>query len=523
MGSKNGQESYLRSEYVMRKSDVDQLIPNPNPRIQVGTGYSQLNLMQKIKLQANDRTTWDYGFHLSSTGNIPRYDRLIEKNNGKLRFARWDYGPQKWILNSIRLTHQANNRWFDQAKVIGAYQYFEESRIDRRFGNPTEFNRKEHVYAYSLNADFFKNFSEGTFLTYGIEGVVNSVISRGLSKNITSKQYSTASARYPNAHWASMAAFGSFQRQIGKKIKFQSAIRYNFNSIKADFKNNLDFFPLPFEKSTNVHHSLTGNLGLIFLLQPGLSISPLLSTGFRAPNVDDIGKIFDSQPGAVVVPNPNLTPEYAYNAEININKLVTEWLKFDLTGYYTYLDRAMVRRPFVLNGINQLVYDGEVSQIIAIQNASFAEINGIQAGFELAFTKRLLFSSSYNWQKGIEELDDASVGPSRHAAPAFGLTRLSYFSPRLKMELTANYSTEVPYEKLPIEEISKPALYAQDPQGNPYSPSWFIFNLNCSFQMTPILQLNAGIENLTDQQYRSYSSGIVAPGRNFSLSIKASF
>lgn len=522
MGSKNGLESYLRSEYVTRKSNVDQIMPNPNPRIQVGTGYSQLNLMQKIKLKSSNQTTWDYGFHLSSTSTIPRYDRLIEKNNGKLRFARWDYGPQKWVMNSLKLTHENKNRWFDQTKVIGAYQYFEESRNDRRFGNPIEFSRKEQVHAYSLNADFLKNFDEETYLTYGIEAVVNAVISQGLSKNITTHQASQASARYPNANWRSMAAFGSYHKQVKEKIKFQSALRYNFNSIKADFRNNLDFFPLPFETSKNIHHSLTGNLGMVFLPHRGLSVSPLVSTGFRAPNVDDIGKIFDSEPGAVLVPNPYLRPEYAFNAEINVNKLVKDWLKFDLTGYFTYLDQAMVRRPFLLNGADQLVYDGELSQVIAIQNASFAKIKGIQAGFELAFTKRLLFSSTYNWQKGIEELDDASISPSRHAAPAFGMTRLSYFNQRLKIEFTSQYSSAVPFEKMPIEEKSKPALYAQDKQGNPYSPSWIIFNLNGSFHISQILQLNAGIENLTDQQYRSYSSGIVAPGRNFSFSLKAS-
>ena len=31
-----------------------------------------------------------------------------------------------------------------------------------------------------------------------------------------------------------------------------------------------------------------------------------LSSGFRAPNIDDASKVFDSQPGAVIVPNSNL-------------------------------------------------------------------------------------------------------------------------------------------------------------------------------------------------------------------------
>ena len=33
------------------------------------------------------------------------------------------------------------------------------------------------------------------------------------------------------------------------------------------------------------------------------------STAFRAPNIDDIGKVFDSEPGNVIVPNENLKSE----------------------------------------------------------------------------------------------------------------------------------------------------------------------------------------------------------------------
>ena len=43
-----------------------------------------------------------------------------------------------------------------------------------------------------------------------------------------------------------------------------------------------------------------------------------LSTAFRAPNIDDIGKVFDSEPGSVVVPNNDLKPEYAYGGELGL-------------------------------------------------------------------------------------------------------------------------------------------------------------------------------------------------------------
>ena len=523
MGKNGGQDSYLRPDYVVREGESDVIKINPDPWVQVGSGYTQLNLMQKALWKVSDKSTFDYGFHFSTSSDIPRYDRLIEKRNGNLRFARWDYGPQNWMMNNLRWTYRASHSLFDQVKVIFAQQLFEESRIDRRLNAATEFDRREKVKAYSLNADFFKSLSQDSYLSYGIEGVKNRVSSEGLERAIETKIEKAASARYPNASWNSAAIYGSYHHQVSQKWKFQSALRYNFTDLSADFTNNSAFFPLPFTESQESHHSLTGNLGLIFTPEPFFSISPLISTGFRAPNVDDIGKIFDSEPGSVIVPNPDLVPEYAYNAEINLNKHFENKLKLDLTGYYTYLDKAMVRRPFTLNGKSEIIYEGELSEVLALQNAAFAKVSGVQAGIEVALTKNLVFTSRYNWQKGIEELENGNQSPSRHAPPSFGLSRISYSDSKLKVELTSQYSGDRSFEEMPEEEKSKTFIYAKDADGNPYSPSWITFSLNVNYQILNFLQVNAGLENLTDLQYRPYSSGIVAPGRNFTLSIKASF
>ncbi len=523
MGKNKGQASYLRTTFVERLNGIDQEVTNPNPRKQVGAGYKQVNLMQKISFKASTNSTIDYGFHYSSTGNIPRYDRLIERRDGKLRFARWDYGPQRWTMQQLNWKTTRPTKAYDQAKITAAFQWFEESRIERRVGNTTQFERVEQVQASSLNADFIKTLFQSHFLSYGVEAVINTVDSKGQSFNISNQQVAAASSRYPNATWTSWAVYANYAAPLSPKLKMQSALRYNINGINADFSNNLKFYPLPQLRLKDQYHSLTGNLGLVYQPDPSFSISPQVSTGFRAPNVDDLGKFFDSQPKTVLVPNPNLRPEYAYNAELNLNKILFGKIKLDVTGYYTWLDQAMVRRPSTWNGQSQLLYNGEMSQIFSIQNAAFAEVKGIQAGMEVAISKQLLLTSNYNWQKGIEELEDKTTSPSRHAAPNFGATKLRYQGKKMTLELSTQYSAAMPFEKMPQEEIGKLAIYATDEQGNPYSPSWFILNFAARIPIFPGIQANIGVENLGDLQYRGYSSGIVSPGRNFQLSLKGTF
>lgn len=523
MGKNKGQDSYLRSSFVERVNGIDQEIPNPNPRNQIGTGYKQVNLMQKISFKASENSTIDYGFHYSSTGNIPRYDRLIERIDGKLRFARWDYGPQRWMMHQLNWKTTNPSKLYDEAKITAAFQFFEESRIDRRVGNATQFERIEKVHASSLNADFIKTIFKSHFFNYGFEAVINKVESKGESINISNQQVATASSRYPNSTWTSWAVYANYVAPLSSRWKMQSALRYNINGINADFSNNLKFYPLPVLQFKDNYHSITGNLGFVYQVDPSFSISPQVATGFRAPNVDDMGKIFDSQPGSLLVPNPQLRPEYAYNAEINLNKILFGTIKLDVTGYYTWLDQAMVRRPTTFNGQTELLYSGELSKLFSIQNAAFAEVKGIQAGVEVALSKKLLLTSNYNWQKGVEELDDKSTSPSRHAAPNFGATKLRFQGKKMTLELSSQYSAAMPFEKMPQEEIGKPAIYATDAQGKPYSPSWMILNLAARIPLGPYIQVNLGVENMGDLQYRGYSSGIVSPGRNFQVSIKGTF
>lgn len=520
---KSGPDEYLRSFYAGIEEGKDISVENSDPRVQTQSGYSQMNLMQKIRYKANEKTEFDYGFHYSRTGDIPRYDRLIEGSGSALKYAEWYYGPQVWMMNTLGINHRGESWVFDQLNLKIAHQFFEESRNDRRFGKSDLFQRTEKVNALSLNADFVKLIRNESFLTYGAEWIYNKVGSTGIMENIGTGIISSASARYPNSDWNSLGVYGTYHAHFSQKLKLQTGLRYNYADLQSDFSNNESFYPLPFSEASNSFGSVTGSLGLIYNPKPSLTISPVLSTGFRAPNVDDLGKIFDSEPGTVLVPNPDLKPEYAYNAELNINKHFRQILKLDISGFYTLLDNALVRRPFSLNGETEIEYEGQSSQVLAIQNAASATVYGVQAGIEFAMTKRILITSRYNFQKGNEELDDKTTSPSRHAAPSFGLTRLSYLNKKLRVELTSQYSGEVSYGKMPLEEKGKPHLYAKDNLGRPYSPSWIIFNFNTSYQLDSHIQLMAGVENIEDIRYRPYSSGIVAGGRNFTFSIRGSF
>lgn len=301
----------------------------------------------------------------------------------------------------------------------------------------------------------------------------------------------------------------------------QAGVRYN--QFVLDAKFDTTHYPFPYTSASINNGALTGSLGFVYNPTETWSVVLNMATGFRSPNVDDAGKVFDSQPQSVMVPNPGLKAEYAYNMEMGVAKVFSDVLKLELTGYYTLLENAMVRRNFTLNGQDSIVYDGELSQVQAIQNAAKATVYGFHFGFDLKLPNGFGLSSKYNYQIGEEELDDGTTSPSRHAAPMFGISRLTYNHGDLNMQFYAQYSGERTFQNLPFEEQEKDYMYAKDRNGNPYSPAWVTLNFKALYQLNDYLHVSAGVENLTDQRYRTYSSGIVAPGRNFIISLKATF
>jgi hemoglobin/transferrin/lactoferrin receptor protein len=518
---KHGPKDYLRNEFITRINDEDVILQNDNPLIQRQSGYNQYNLMQKVRFEPYNSLSFDLGIYFTTTSNVPRYDRLIRYRNDNLRSAEWNYGPQQWFMTNFQVSKlSSSSNLYDKVKLTLAYQNFKESRFDRDFQSDTRNVRKEAVDAYSFNLDLEKRLSEKTLLSYGLEYIYNKVMSQGDEKNIVTNGIEPTVSRYPNgADWQSAAIYSSIKFKPNPKFIFQSGMRFNQIVSRANFSENNQYLNLPFESTKNKSGALTGTAGISWLPNAIVQWKFNLSSAFRAPNIDDIGKVFDSEPGSVVVPNESLKPEYAYGGDLGLTLNFENKLILDLNTYYTYLDNALVRRDYNLNGETEIIYDGELSNVQAMQNASKSWIYGFEAGLQLNFSKQLKLTSQYSVIGGTEEDNQGFENPLRHAAPNFGNTHLIWDKKDFKIDLFADYNNELSYNQLAPSEIEKDYIYAADANGNPYAPSWYTLNIRTQYQINASTSLTASLENMTDQRFKTYSSGIAAAGRNFILAL----
>jgi hemoglobin/transferrin/lactoferrin receptor protein len=522
MGS-HGPDEYLRRQFVRRIDGEDRVVENPDPEVQLPTAFDQLSLLQKFKYKPNIDWEYELGLIYTATSDYDRYDALNRfRESGTPRNAEWYYGPQKWLMLNASVTHRGNGRWYDKAILRQAYQKFNEGRNTRDFQDPQLFENDEQVDALITSIDFERRNRKENVLFYGAEYLYNKVNSTGSVFDIETGDRSDAASRYPDGStWQSLAAYLSYQWKIEDNLTLQTGARYNHIFIDADFDDQ--FFDFPFEEATVNTGALTGAIGATYLPDASWELRANLSTAFRAPNIDDIGKIFDPAPGTVVVPNPDVESEYSYNMELGAKKRIGSKLTVDVAGYYTRLIDALVARDFTLNGEDQIVFQGELSQVQAIQNADLADIYGIEIGLDYKFNEQFKFYGHYTWLDGQQEEEDGSTVAVRHVAPAFGDAHLVYKKDRLKLDAFTLFNGQFDFNELAPSQQDRPYLYAQDDQGNPFSPSWYTFNLRTQYQFTDQLSAVATLENLTDQRYRTYSSGIAAAGRNLIMSINYTF
>jgi hemoglobin/transferrin/lactoferrin receptor protein len=523
---------FERPRYAERRQGQDVLVVNEDPNLQVGSGYDLFNTLHKLKFRTGQNADLAYHYYFSTTSDIPRYDRLATTigNGDSLAYAQWFYGPQTWQMHVLRFNSYHRNAFYDQARISLAYQDYEESRNNRDFGDDRLRTRTENVDVFSVNFDFDKTLRKGD-LFYGLEWTYNQVDSDAFRKNINTGERQATGTRYPDGGSQYSTIAGYFNRVVS----FHDRWTLNFGgrlsgvALQASSKNeNPDL--LRFDDINLVNYAVNGLLGLIHLPDEKTQWSWTFSTGFRAPNVDDVGKVFEFDENrdglpVVVVPNEDLKPEYTYNGEMSFKKQ-GERYTLGFTAFYTWLTRPIVIGDFEVAGNSTVALDVDGDPATPrVTHAVRAQVNGDGAwiagasfrGSYEAFRNILAYS-----QLTFSDGEETGTGePLRHTTPLFGKAGLRWLHPEKlwQLEVYSEFSANRWRDEIPVSEIDdKPYLYTD--RG---SPGWYTLNIKSSLPLTPSLELNMGMENVLDLHYRPYSSGISAPGRNFMLAIRGNF
>lgn len=510
-----------RNYYQQWTGAGDTMLRNDDPNIQVGTGYSQYDVMEKILFQQNNKVSHLLNFQFSTTTDIPRYDRLTEvSSNGNFSNGDWYYGPQKRMLGTYNLKLNAEKCFYDNANFILAYQQVEESRHQRKFNNAKLSNRTELVNVYSVNADFEKKFLS-IELRYGLEGVMNKVTSTADFVNLITGETGSTDTRYPNggSETRSLAAYLTHNWELNEKLVFSQGIRFTNNYLHAEFVDTA-FFKFPFSEINQKSNAVTGNIGLVFKPGNDWHLALLFSNGFRTPNVDDMTKIFESTGGSLIVPNEKLKPEQIYNAEITIGKRFNQSIHIEATSWYAIYKNALTVQPFLFNGEDSIVYNGVLSEVKSTVNKGEAFIYGATGGLHADVTKSFIVYSTLTYTFGRIKTDTVDY-PLDHIPPMFGKTGMQLNRKKISGDMFIMYNGAKTSKNYNLQGEDNQMYSLNSVKG--FIPAWITLNARAGYQFNKILQLQLAVENILDQNYRYFASGLSAPGRNLIGTLRARF
>ena len=516
-------ESWKRLMYTSRINGVDVMTINDNYNIQKQTAYNQYDILGKLIYKPSENAQHTFNFQFSNTNDVPRYDRLnIIGGSGNFTYADWHYGPETRLMGSYKLDLKNEKSFYDNAQLIASYQNIKESRVTRRFGNANLTSQNEKVDVFTLNFDLNKKFSNN-IIRYGIEGTYNTVNSTANSSNIITNVQSPAASRYPDGgnNMYSFAGYLSHSIKLSDQFTMSEGLRLSYVALNSKFTDTT-FYKFPFTEANQKNAAITGQLGLVYTPAPDWRFYINGATGFRAPDVDDLTKVFESVPGtsesigSVVVPNPDLKPEYSYTGELGVSKIFDNRIKLEGVAYYTYFQNAITAGPFQYNGKDTIIYQGFPALVSANQNAAKgAYIFGYTLNFSADLTNYLSLKSSLNFTYGRIKTDSTDY-PLDHIPPVLGKTSLLLTLNKFKGDFSVIYNGWKriwDYNMLGEDNFSDAT-----PNG---MPAWYTLNLSAAYQITPNFQVQARLDNILDQNYRPFASGMNAPGRNLVLTLRA--
>ncbi len=521
----------------------DSILKNSNDRIQKFSGYSQLDVMEKVLYKPNENASHTLNIQKSTSSNVPRYDRLQDIRNGALRFASWYYGPQDRSLISYNFNLKNQTGFFNEYSATISHQSIEESRITREYKRYDRLEKRVEnvlVSGFSLDARRKKKYDE---IISGVDIQLNDVKSVATRTNVISKVDTKLDTRYPDGK-NTMNYLAVYTQHIHKfkdeKWIMNDGLRVQYTSLNSTIIDN-SFFNLPVTHVVQKNTSLTGNLGFAYMPTLSTRISIGYAMGFRSPNLDDLAKVFESSTAAkqVVVPNANLKPENTGTIDFGINQKIGKGIELVFGTYYTNFTNAIIKAPFKLNGKDSILYNNVTSQVLASQNVNHAYVYGGNVGINMTAGKNWKFAGSINATKGrfftdvnkkstVYQLQqngtyslvqlNVATKPLDHIPPTFGKLSAGYDNKKVFMELYFFFNGWKRLEQYNADGEDN-AQYAT----NKGTPAWQTYNVKFGFYLKKGFVFQTGIENILDVNYRYFASGFSAQGRNAVVSLRATF
>lgn len=453
---------------------------------QIPTGYKELDYDLKGKFLLTKSSELTLAYQTVHQSDVPVYHKYLLEGYG---INKMD--PQERQLGYIRLNQSYDDSFLESAVLTVFYQNSEEGRELWKTGSGTLRNESDRVRTFGFTSEFLMAATGVWKASNGLELYHDNIGSSRIDTDLSTITSVSKRGLYPDgSSMTSIAAFTLHSFDLDK-WSFDAGIR--FNSYIINVKDEA------IGQARLTPSALVGNISLLREIATRTNVFISVNTGFRAPNIDDLGTL-----GIVdfryEVPNYNLRPEKSLQYQMGV-KHSGEILKGELFIYRNNLTNLVVR-----NSVPGDTIDGY--PVYIKENVEDAYIEGFETSWDFRINRVFSLNASYTYTYGQNLTRNE---PVRRIPPMFWRVGVDYSSGKWMADIEWMGASR--QDRLAAGDKSDNRI----PAGG--TPGWNIFNIYGGYS-SGWYSAQISFNNILNADYRYHGSGVNGIGRSVFLTLR---
>jgi outer membrane receptor protein involved in Fe transport len=460
-----------------------------NIGVQNPTGYNENNVDLKVKLKITKQDEIIIATQNTIQHEVAIYHKVVLEN-----YLINQVDKQVHNLNYIKYKHVNNNKWFSEFLITASTQRTIEQRSLQKINSTIKRNESDTVNTIGITSEIISKPTKYWTFNTGFDYYQDGIYSSAKELNQQTKITIFKRGLYPNAaKYNNNSLFNLHHFQVGR-LFIETGLRYNFLRINID--------DITVGKVVVKPSALVENLGLGYAISKNNFIYSSLTTGYRAPNIDDMGTL-----GIVdfrfEIPSYDLKPEKSFNTELG----------YKYSSKETSLNVAVFNMQ-LSDIITRVKVDGQVINGYNVYSKQNVESSYIK-GFEISFSK--IIHQNFNWTSNITYTFGQNLTknePMRRIPPLFGQNKLEWKKNNLNFAFTHVFAGK--QDRLAQGDMDDNRI------GKLGTPNWNVINLDASIKFQHI-NLNTSLINILNEKYKTHGSGVYGMGRALGISVQWKF
>ena len=450
------------------------------------TGYNELNYDLKTRIKISNQSELIYSSQNTIQKNVPIYHKIALEN---FKTNQIDY--QVRYLNYLKYKHVSNKRWISEIIINASTQRTIEQRSNQKNNSSIFRNEADTVKNIGLTAEIVSKPNKNWTMNSGFDYYKDAIFSEAIETSSDINTQVIKRGLYPNGSIYKNSSLFNIHNLNFNKLNIVAGLRYNFLHIQM---NELTLGNIAINPA-----ALVSNFGFNYQLNQHGFLFGSITTGYRAPNIDDLGSL-----GIVdfryEIPSYDLRPEKSLNTEIGY-KYRSNKIDFSIAAFKMKLKDIIARVLVdgqVINGYN--VYNKK--------NIESSYINGAEVNYTYLLSKYLTWytNATYSYGQNVTKNE-----PMRRIPPLFGQNKISFVKKNKTLAISHQFAGK--QDRLAQGDKDDNRI------GKLGTPGWNIFNIDAGWQVKN-LSLNTSLINISNVQYKTHGSGVYGVGRAVNLTIQ---